>query len=151
MREFHVSQPLGARIIAVVGCGGFVVFVFTSLGVAIARHQDVSGAPIAIGMAVFAGVLGYRLTGLSCRARGPELVIHNYWRTQRVAVTQIDGLDIGRASAGSLLTVRVLTNGKTIPIDVMGVTYGFLGHKRGVVNDRLERRRQELATWLSQQ
>jgi hypothetical protein len=150
MREFHVSQPLGTRIIAVVACGGFVVFAFTSLAVAIAHHQDVSGAPIAIGMAVFAGALGYRLASLSCRAQGSELVIHNYWRTQRVALAQIDGLDIGRASAGNLLTVRVLTNGKTIPIDVMGITRGFLGRKRGVVMDRLERRRQELATWLSQ-
>jgi hypothetical protein len=150
VRELNVSQPLVTRIIAVVACGGFVVFVLTSLAVAIARHQNVSAAPIPIGFALFAGALGYRLASLSCRSRGPELVIHNYWRTQRIAVTQIDGLDIGRASAGNLLTVRVVTNGKAIPIDVMGITIGFLGRTRGVAMDRLERRRQELASWLSQ-
>lgn len=66
---------MAARITVTVIAGGFVLCVAIALGVAIARHQDVSGAPAAIGMALFAGARGYRLAALSYRARGQAIPI----------------------------------------------------------------------------
>jgi hypothetical protein len=107
--------------------------------------------PIAARIFALAGCggFGYRLATLSCRSRGTEMVIHNYWRTRRVAICQIAGLDIGRASAGNLWTVRVLTNAKPIAIDVLGITSGILGRRPAGAMDRLDRRRRELADWLN--
>src|ERR1039458_9966089 len=43
-------------------------------------------------------------------------------RTRRVPISGVVGLDLGRASAGDVRTVQVLTNGGTVPIDVLGIT-----------------------------
>lgn len=150
MRELVVRPPLAARIFVVLFTGGFVLCVTIVLVLAIARHQDVSGAPIGIGMALFAGLLGYRLAILSVRAHGPEIIIHDYWRTRRIPISQVEGLDIGRATAGSLRTVRILVRGTAIPVDALGVTRGILGRNASDAIDQLERRRQELADWLAQ-
>jgi hypothetical protein len=58
VRELDFRQPLAARIFALAFCGGFVIYVAASTAVAFARQQDVSGAPFAIGMALFAAALG---------------------------------------------------------------------------------------------
>jgi hypothetical protein len=100
-------------------------------------------------MAVFAGALGHRLATLSYRTCGQEIVIHNYFRTRRVLIAEIEGLDIGKASAGNLLTVRILTRGIAIPIDVVGITPGIFGRKTARATEQLDRRRQELANWLT--
>jgi hypothetical protein len=149
VRELEVGQPLAARIVALALPGAFVLWTARVLALALLHHQDVSGAPAAIGMAVFAGALGYRLATLSLRARGQELVIHNYWRTRHVPISQIEGIDIGRATGGSLWTVRILANGSIIPIDVLGSRRSFLGGKNPGAVKELECRRTELADWLA--
>jgi hypothetical protein len=147
--DLVVRPPLAARIIAVLFTGGFVCAVAISFALGVARHQDVSGAPAAIGMALFAGTLGYRLAALSYRTRGQEIVIHNYFRTRRVHIAEIEGLDIGIATTRSLLTVRILTRCRAIPVDVLGVMPGIFDRNAVAARGRLERRRQDLDNWLT--
>ena len=149
MGDLVVRQPWVSRILAVALAGGFAVFVAVAFVLAIAHGDDVSGAPPAIAMAAVAGFIGYRLARLSFRASGQELVIRNYFRTRRVPVGQVTGLDLGRASSGSLRTVRVLTTAGIIPIDVMGVPRSLSRHRNARYQGELTGRRAELAGWLA--
>jgi hypothetical protein len=147
--EIKVRPPLAARIFTVLFSGSFVLYVIVGLVSALIQGEDISGGSMAIVMAVGAGTLGYRLAALSCRASGQELLIHNYWRTRRVPISQIEGLDLGQATAGNLKTVRVLARGRTIPIDVLGVQRGITRGRTARGLEMLEHRRQELADWLA--
>ncbi len=149
MREIVVRPPLAGRAFAAVVASGFGVFVVIMFALAASRGQDVSGAPIAFGMAVFAGALGYRMAALSFRASGQELVIHNYLRTRHVPVSDVERLDLGRATVGSQHTVHVITTAGAIPIDAMAVPNRISGRMATRDADRLERLRQELAGWLT--
>lgn len=148
MRDVEVRQPLLTRLVVVALLGGFVVYVAVGLVWAMVHGEDTSGAPPAIIMAAFAGFLGYRLAALSLCARGQVLVVRNYWRTRHVALSQVQGLDIGRASAGRLRTVRIITSAGAIPIDILGVTGGMFPGQAVRRNEILERRRQELTDWI---
>jgi hypothetical protein len=116
---------------------------------AIMHGQHVSISPPSVFLALFALVLCYRLTGLSYRARGQELLIRNYFRTRHVPLAQIEGLDIGRASGGSLPTVRVLTGSGAVPIDVISVLRFTGPWPTADHMASLERYRRELADWIA--
>jgi hypothetical protein len=158
-----VRRSLAGRALAALFTGGFGVFVVVTFALAAARGQDVSGAPIAFGMAVLAGALGYRLAALSFRASGQKLVIHNYLRTRHVPVSDVVRLDLGRISLhlgvpdewdymspAVLQTVHVITTARVIPIDAMAVpNRGADDLTTPLPAERLERQRQELAAWLA--
>jgi len=48
-----------------------------------------------------------------------------------------------------MLTVRSLARGRAIPVDVVGFMPGIFGRNSAIAMGRLERRRQELADWLT--
>jgi hypothetical protein len=75
-------------------------------------------------------------------------VIHNCWRTRRVPIAQVEGFDLGKATAGSLWTVRVLTSRAIIPIDVIGVSR-FFGRVAARNMEKLERQQRDLASWVA--
>ena len=145
VREIVIHPPWAGRIFAVLFAGGFALTIAISFAVALARGADISGAPFGIGMAVVAGTLGYRLATLSFRARGEELVIHNYWRTRHIPISRVHGLDLGKATAGNLRTVRIQTMGGAVPIDVLGISRRASGRRVEGLNRQLE----ELAEWIA--
>jgi hypothetical protein len=143
--ELEVRQPLAVRIVFLAIPAVLVLSAARALMLPVLHHQDVSGALAAIGVAALAVTLGYRNAALSFRASGQELVVHNYRRTRHVQIGQVEGLDIGRTTGGSLLTVRILANGSIIPIDVLGSRQGILGGRNPAAVKERERRRAELA------
>jgi len=140
--------PLWQRVPLFLLTAGFLGFVAASLGKAIMHGQHVSIVPLAV-FVLFPVLLCHRLTGLSYRIGGQEMVIRNYFRTRHVPVSQIEGLDIGRASAGSALTVRVLTDGGPVPIDVISVLRPAVPWPAARHMARLEQQRRALADWIA--
>jgi hypothetical protein len=149
VRELEFRQPLAVRMMALAAPAAFALWNAGALALALSRHQAVSDAPIAIGMTVLAGAFLYRLATLSFHARDQELVVHNYWRTRHVPIGQVESIDIGRPTGRSLWTVRILANGRIIPIEVLGSRPGILGGRNPGDMGDLERRRAELADWLA--
>jgi Bacterial PH domain len=149
MPEMRASVPVWQRVPMVLVTAVMLWFVAGPPAIAIIHGQHVSIAPPSLIFVLVPLFLCYRLNGLSFRARGQELLIRNYFRTRRVPVAQIEGLDIGRASAGSMPTVRVLTSAAVVPIDVISVLkltapWPTAGHMA-----RLEQHRRELVDWIA--
>ena len=148
MQPIVVRRPLVAIVVPALSAGSFVLYVAFGLAWALAHGEDIGGGSAAIVMAAAAGALGYRLATLSLRADGQKLVIHNCWRTRRVPIAQVEGFDLGKATAGSLWTVRVLTSRAIIPIDVIGVSR-FFGRVAARNMEKLERQQRDLASWVA--
>jgi hypothetical protein len=149
VREIEIRPPLAARVFVVLFAGGFVLYIGIYFVVAAVRGQDVGGAPAGIGIAVFAAAVGYRMAALSFRARGQELVIHNYRRTRHIPASEVEGVDIGHGSRRSLQTVRILTSAGAIPVDVLSVAERISRRRAARDMEKLDRRRRELADWLA--
>lgn len=142
-------MPFWQRVPAFLGTAVLLWIVAGPAVKAIMGGQHVSITPLPVFFVLFTVVLCYRLTGVSYRARGQELVIRNYFRTRHVPVTQIEGLDIGRASGGSLRTVRVLTGAGAVPIDVISVLQFTVPWPTAGHLARLEQHRHELSGWIA--
>ena len=149
MPEMRVRVPFWQRVPVFLVTAWLIWLMARSVVRAIMRGQHVSVSPPIVLFALFAVVLCCRLTGVSYRARGQELLIRNYFRTKRVPVAQIKGLDIGRASGGSLPTVRVLTSATVVPIDVISVRRYTWPWPTARYIARLEQDRRELADWIA--
>lgn len=148
MPEMRASVPFWQRV-PVFLMTAWMVWVMAGPAVkAITHGQHVTITPWPVFFVLFVVVLCWRLTGVSYRARGHELLIRNYFRTRHVPVAQIEGLDIGRASGGSLPTVRVLTGAGAVPIDVISVQGSTVLWRRAAQMARLEQIRRELADWI---
>jgi hypothetical protein len=148
MAEMRASVPFWQRVPVFAMTAWLLWFVAGPPVKAILGGRHVSVSPPSISFGLVAVFLCYRLTGVSFRAQGQELLIRNYFRTRRVLVAQIEGLDIGRASAGSLPTVRVLTGTAAVPIDVISVLRFAGPWPTAAHMARLEHRRRELAGWI---
>jgi hypothetical protein len=149
MPEMRASVPLWQRVPAFL-ITAWLLWMMTGPSVrAIMHGRHVSVAPPGVLFVLFTVVFCYRLTGLSYRARGQELLIRNYFRTRHVPVSQIEGLDIGRASGGSLPTVRILTGTGPVPIDVISVLKYTVPWPTAGHMARLDQHRSVLAEWIA--
>jgi hypothetical protein len=142
-------MPFWQRVPAFLGTAVLLWIVAGPVVKAIMHGQHVSITPLPVFFVLFTVVLCYRLTGVSYRARGQELVIRNYFRTRHVPVSQVEGVDIGRASGGSLRTVRVLTSAGAVPIDVISVLQFTVPWPTAGHLARLEQHRDELGGWIA--
>lgn len=149
MPEMRASVPFWQRVPVFLMTAWLLWVMAGPVVKAIMHGQHVSITPPSVFLALFAVVLCYRLTGVSYRARGQELLIRNYLRTRHVPVALIEGLDIGRASGGSLPTVRVLTGAGAVPIDVISVLRFTGPWPTASHMARLEQHRRELAGWIA--
>ncbi len=147
--EMRASVPLWQRVPVFLMTAGLLWVMAGPTVKAIMHGQHVSITPPSVFFVLFTVVLCYRLTGLSYRARGQEFLIRNYFRTRHVRVAQIQGLDIGRASGGSQLTVRVLTSAGAVPIDVISVLRFTVPWPTAGHITSLEQHRRELADWIA--
>ncbi|WP_157436034.1 hypothetical protein [Actinospica robiniae] len=90
------------------------------------------------------GMFIYRVSLVKLVATDRELVIRNISSTRAVAMSDVKGLDVGRSSSGAGWTIRLVTAHDSIPIDA----FSHSAHTTRGVQERFDRRRQELADWL---
>lgn len=136
MRVDH-RAPLISRIVTGVILCSAVLAILVILIRAAVRWQTVQDAAPAL-FPLVAGTIAYRLMSLSVTAEGGDVTVHNTFRTWRLPRSQVRGIDIAKIGGG-MSTVRVLTDGRAIPVDIL--------RKRSKAMAALGARRCELAEW----
>jgi hypothetical protein len=146
VRDIVFQAPPAARLLNL-GLGIAMIIILTlSIGGGLHPHLTL-GLVVAITVSVGLVFCVYRMITLSFRASGQDLVLHNWWRTRRVPVSEIRGISIGTQKGGRT-TVLVHTGQEQLPIQILTLQGGQSRPTKTLALEKLMQQRDEIELWL---
>jgi hypothetical protein len=146
VRDIVFKTPLASRLLNI-GLGtAMIITLIASIGGGLHPHLTAGLTVAIIGSASLVFCV-YRMVTLSFRASGQELVLHNWWKTFRVPVTEVRDISIGTRNGGRT-TVLVHTGQEQLPIQVLSLQAGQSRQTKMLAMEKLTQQRAEIERWL---